>query len=72
MAISIADVMPSKPSISLDSKCLPEIKDWKVGKTYEIHLKVRETGVHEDDFDNKKRLHATFDVINAEPCNGDE
>jgi hypothetical protein len=68
--MNIADIVPSKPTISLDSKCLPELKDWKVGKTYEIHLKIRETGVHEDRYDdNKKRLHATFEVIKAETCN---
>ncbi len=66
--IAIADVIPSRPTISLDSKCLPEIKDWKVGKNYEIHLKVREVGVHEDSFDNKKQLHATFEIIKAEVC----
>lgn len=69
MSIELTQIIPSKPTISLDSKCLPAIKDWKVGKTYEIHLKVRETSVHEDDLpDNKKQLHASFEVIKAEDC----
>jgi hypothetical protein len=63
----ISQVISDKPTISLDSKCLPAIKNWKVGKTYTIHLKVRETGVHEDKFENDKtRLDATFEVIKAE------
>ena len=65
----LADVVTDKPTISLESKTLSAIKDWKVGKTYEIHLKIRETGVHEDTLsDNKKQLHATFEVLKAEVC----
>lgn len=63
----LIDIIPSKPTISLDSKCLPEIKEWRVSKNYEITLKVRETGVHEDTLpDGKRMLHATFEVINAD------
>jgi hypothetical protein len=62
---SIADVAPQRCTISLDSHCLSAIKNWKVGGTYEIHLKVRETAVHEDDYDGKKVLHATFEVKRA-------
>lgn len=61
----LIDIVPSKPTISLDSKCLPEIKEWRVGKNYELTLKVHETGVHEDSYDNKKILHATFEVLHA-------
>jgi hypothetical protein len=65
----LIDIIPSKPTISLDSKSLPKIKDWKVGKTYEVHLRIRETGVHEDSYgDNKKYLHATFELLKAEVC----
>lgn len=65
----LADVVPEKQTISLDSKVLPEIKDWRVGKTYEVHLKVRQVEVHEDTLsDNKKQLHARFEVLKAEGC----
>jgi hypothetical protein len=65
----LADVVPEKPTISLDSKVLPEIKDWRVGKTYEVHLKIRQVEVHEDKLsDNKKQLHARFEVLKAEVC----
>lgn len=30
-----------KPSLSIDSKDLPAIKDWKIGKTYELVVKVK-------------------------------
>lgn len=66
--MNIADIVPSKPTISLDSKSLPQIKDWKVGKTYVVHLKIRETGIHEDSYDDKKYLHATFELLKAEEC----
>ena len=66
----LADVVPEKPTISLDSKVLPELKEWRVGKTYEIHLKVRQVEVHEDTLsDNKKQLHARFEVLKGEVCN---
>jgi len=68
MSISLAEVLPDKETISLSSKVLPCIKDWKVGKTYTIDVKVRMTGVHEDNYDNKKRLHASFEIIKAEEC----
>lgn len=65
----LADVVPEKPTIRLDSKVLPEIKEWKVGKTYEVHLKIRQVEAHEDKLsDNKKQLHARFEVLKAEVC----
>jgi hypothetical protein len=68
MAIELTQVIPTRETISLNSKTLPAIKNWKVGKNYEIHIKVREVGVHEDNFDDKKQLHATFEVIRAMEC----
>lgn len=64
----LEQIVPSKPTISLDSKVLPKIKDWKVGKTYEVYLKIRQVSVHEDDYDGKKYLHASFEVVKAEEC----
>lgn len=68
---TLIDIIPEKPTISLNDTTLKAIKNWKVGKTYEIHLKVRETGVHEDNFNDKKVLHATFEVIRAMECDGE-
>lgn len=67
--IEVAQIAPEKPTISLDSKVLPEIKNWQVGKTYEVHLKLRQKSVHEDDYGGKKKLHASFEVQHAEVCN---
>lgn len=68
MAIEVAQLVPTKPTIHLDSKCLPEIKNWKIGKTYTIHLKVRLKDLHEE-FEDKKVIGAGFEVLNAEDCN---
>lgn len=38
-----------KPSLSLDANDLPAIKDWKVGKTYEITVKAKLTFMSEGD-----------------------
>jgi hypothetical protein len=67
MATEIAQLIPSKPTIHLDSKCLPEIKDWKIGKTYTIHLKVRLKDMHEE-YDDSKVIGAGFEVLKAEDC----
>jgi hypothetical protein len=34
--IEVMEAMMTKPRISLSSKDLPEIKDWKVGETYRL------------------------------------
>lgn len=65
--IEVAEIVPEKPTISLDSKTLPAIKKWQVGKTYEVHLKIREKSVRED-YTDKKVQHATFEVNSAEVC----
>lgn len=68
MAQLVSDVASMRPTISLDSSVLPAIKSWKVGGDYEIHLKVHQSAVHEDDYDGKKTLHATFEVRKAMVC----
>ena len=35
-----------RPMVSIDSKHLPEIKDWKVDGEYEVTMKLKMTGVH--------------------------
>lgn len=69
MALEIADIVPPKPTIHLDSKTLPAVKKWQVGKTYEIHMKVRLKDLHEE-YDNKNELGAGFEVIRAMECDG--
>lgn len=56
--------MPSKPMISLSSKDLPEIKKWKVGKEYEIELKVKQKGMRDED----GVMRAEFEIVEAKVC----
>ncbi len=51
-AISKAEDVVSyrpKPSLSLDAKDLPAIKNWTVGKTYDITVKAKLTFMSEGD-----------------------
>ncbi len=61
-------------TIQLDEDDLPEVKDWKVGETYEVTLKIKEVGswqgagsgpIPMDDSDADK-VHAKFEVVKAE------
>lgn len=47
-ASEVMDYRP-KPSLSLDANDLPAIKDWTVGKTYEITVKAKLTFMSEGD-----------------------
>ena len=40
------------PKINLSHEFFPETKNWKVGKTYNIELKVKMTGLSISKFDN--------------------
>lgn len=35
-----------RPHLSLDTNTLPEVKDWKVDKTYTVTLEIKQTGIH--------------------------
>lgn len=52
------DPVKMKPSIHLTDKDLPEIKDWKVGETYEVIMKIKMNSK----MDFKKELSAGFEV----------
>lgn len=59
------------PSFTLNSKDLPEIKDWKVGEVYFFKLKAEqiEMGKGEYEFSNytnSKVIHARFQIIEIE------
>lgn len=60
-----------KPSLSVDSKDLPAIKDWSVGKTYTFTVKAKmvyvsegdEYGDYEDEGGgDNKRMRARFRI----------
>lgn len=54
-----------KPTLSLTTKELPEIANWKVGETYEIVLKVKQTSLSQDEYDGTKKTRASFEIQNA-------
>lgn len=54
-----------RPRLSLDSNTLPDVKNWKVGKTYTVILELKQTGLHEQY--GGTGLCADFEVIGARP-----
>lgn len=53
-------VEPSR--LSIQSKHLPEIKNWDVGKTYEIKIKAKMTSKSEGGYDGRQPLRAEFQI----------
>ena len=61
------------PSIlHLDEGDLPEVKNWKVGKTYKVELEIKQikssmggmSGPYDDS--DKEKVHCEFEVVKAE------
>jgi hypothetical protein len=50
-------------SIRFNDNQLPEIKDWKVGESYEVSIIVKQRSLNE----NKKGFNADFDVVAVKP-----
>lgn len=73
--MSVKEVMVSahqvKPTITFTEKELPEIKDWKVGKKYELVVSVEMVGLEKDEWD-KNKLSARFKVNRVEQEEDDE
>ncbi len=51
-----------KPSIHLDEKDLPAIRDWEVGQKYVLILEVEQTGKNINKHDGKKNMSAGFEI----------
>lgn len=64
-----------KPSISLSSDELPEIRQWQPGNTYRILLTVRQTSMGVGDpfgdkpKDGKDHVSGSFEILNAKALN---
>lgn len=62
--------MEPKNILRLSEKELPEIKDWEVGKTYEVVLTVKQMskrqGSEWDTSADSKEVQATFEIVNVE------
>ena len=58
----------SYPHFSIGLEHLPEAKDWKVGKTYMITLKAKQSGMHmSKSKDGKEHGSVEFDVMGIDP-----
>lgn len=52
-----------QPSLSIDETILPEVKDWSVGKEYELIIKVKQTETRIEDYGpNKGKITARFNI----------
>ncbi len=56
------------PHFSINTEILPEAKDWEVGKTYDITLRVKQMSIsmHEHAGD-KEKGDAGFDIVGINP-----
>lgn len=65
-----------KPTLYLNSKDLPEIKNWKVGESYDLIVSVKQTGLHEGqggvmmgEFEVQSVMSANNDPMELEDIN---
>lgn len=66
------DIPKERSTIHLTVNQLPDIKNWKVGSTYNLSLKVKQTAMQEGGYDGKQPLSADFVVISADDGDGDD
>lgn len=66
---TLSALVEMKPTLSLTSKDLPDLKKWKVGKEYDIELHVRQKGMHEM---SGGEVRADFEIMTAEQCENEE
>lgn len=57
------------PHFFIDIQHLPEAKDWEIGKTYDVTLRVRQTGLHVSRHEGRKEDtgEATFAIVGVQP-----
>lgn len=57
------------PNFYINIKHLPEAKDWKIGKTYDVTLRLRQTGLnlHRHEGRNEDSGSAEFEIIGIDP-----
>lgn len=52
-----------QPNLYLTEKVLPEIKNWEIGKEYDLMIKVKMTGIREQDYGmDKGKVTADFKI----------
>jgi len=53
-------------TLSLSEGVLPSVKDWKVGKSYDVHLKVKQIESHIEEYGpDKGKIRAVFHILKA-------
>lgn len=55
------------PNVSIGLDVLPEAKEWKIGKTYTVTLKIRQTGMHMSKGGSGEHGSAQFDIVGIDP-----
>lgn len=54
----------NRPRLSITETELPAVKDWSVGKEYDLHVKVKMTGSSVSEYgDNKGKITTDFRVV---------
>lgn len=57
-----------KPRIHISSKLLPEIKKWKIGKTYKVEAEIEQTSLMKSDMmGDTKDFEAGFIIKSIKP-----
>jgi hypothetical protein len=59
------------PSTCFSSKVLPDVKDMKMGETFEVRAKYKITGMHEA-YDDKTEIRCDADMLSCEVIDGPE
>lgn len=66
-SISSYEPYDDRPRLSFKETELPAIKDWSVGKEYELKIKVKMTGSSEMDYsDDKGKIRGDFKITGVE------
>lgn len=63
----VADAMgiDMAPRVHLGIGDLPDIKNWKVGETYSVTMKLKQIGMQEGGWDGKQPLSADFKIVSV-------
>lgn len=59
---TVNDLTEMKPSIYLTDKDLPVVKKWQLGETYRLVMDVKLTSLSQNQYDDKKRTSASFEL----------
>ena len=59
------EALAQYPTIYFNSKDLPELKDWEVGKTYEMKIRIKQISMLEE----KEHISGSFNIIGIEVLN---